>query len=172
MDRNKRYTLAGIIFALLLVYRVYSFNLITQNIIKGLYYEPQYIYISGIIFEPFIICYFWCPVLCIISLLILSFIAFRRRNSKRIKVICALMFVAGTLLPLYLLSLRLIMPRTLVRILIIFILFFIALFRLMENEGDIKMEKHLQTYKDLLKKGVISASEYQDIERRMKGGKP
>ena len=194
MDKKARYKFAGIIFAALLVYQLYSlgrffWTWITKNA-----------YLAWLSLGVGRLSAFWfvvriaCVVCVLYPLIALTIGAFREKTNQKKKKLYAWLYSVGMLVPwAQTISSFYILRGGLFRIsffrqfllmlirqykpLICVLLYLFALFKLMqtENEGKAAVaventNQKVEYYRDLLNQGVITEEEFHAMEDKIRRG--
>lgn len=188
MNQKTRYKIAGVIFAALLIYKLYG---IGRFWILCFTEDPYQAWImtghrgtSAFWFGASVV----CVILTLIPLIMLTISAFKEKTNQKSKVRHMICYAIGVLVP-WAMSLSpavfnyIVGPYAL-RIIwgqfrpVIFVaLFAFALFKLMQTESEKKVavaveadNDKIKYYKGLLDQGVISADEFEDMKSKIKKG--
>lgn len=193
MDKKARYKLAGIIFAALLVIRLYSLGKffwiwITKDAYQawlslGVTRLPAIWFVARIA----------CVVCVLYPLIALTISAFHEKTDQKKKKLCAWLYCIGMLLPWaqsfsaflrYGMVFKTSHLRVFFRVLfqqckpVVFVLLFLfALYKLMQTESEGKAaaavgktEEKVKYYRDLMNQGVITEEEFHAMEEKIRRG--
>ena len=188
VNQKTRYKIAGVIFAALLLYKLYGigrfwFLWFTEDpyqawVMIGHYGTSVFWFVTS----------FVCVVLSLVPLIILTRSAFKEKTNQKSKVRYMVCYAIGVLVPwastfnrsVYALkygsgAFRVIFAQF--KPVIFVALFAFALFKLMQTEAENKVavaveinNEQINYYKDLLDQGVISADEFDDMKSKIQKG--
>lgn len=179
MEEKNRYLTGGVIFAALLLYRLYGlvrFVMIwaTQNI-----YDAWVLTVSPRFSETLFIVHMICLALALIALIVMTRKSFRKNPpEKKAKSMFIFFYGFGILLPCVIRNAAVrVAPSGMILPILCVVLFAIAAWRVLPTKGEKQAEKPSEAeerkkryYQDLYEQGVISPEEFQAMQEKIRNG--